>query len=174
MTRASVWKLGWAPAVLALALAACSHQPSAAVQPVKKIFTLTPRTPAAQVGFLTAQFRDLTIREWVDPNTGKVVRRPDLHGTVLVKNGSTDQSVLLIKGKLVFLDAQGRVIPVAEIRGGTSFDFSRSGARRLDPGQETSLAIDVPVPRAGLQASDLQSVRLELTQAVNVPVGLKG
>ncbi len=186
MRRPSVWKLGWAPVVLALVLAACSQQQgqsaAAPVQPVEKTFTLTPGSSAVKVDFLTGQLQNLTITERLDPKTGKLVDRPELRGTLKLTNGSTDQSARLIKGKLVFLDAKGQAIPLAKDRGDTSFDFSSFDTQRLDPGKETSVAIDVPFPRAGLQANDLQDVRVELTylptpyreQAVNVPVALKG
>ena len=186
MARPSVWKLGWAPVVLALALAACSQQqgqPAAAsAEPVQKTFTLTSGNTPVKVDFLTGQLKDLTITERVDPKTSKVVDRPELRGTLVLKNGSTDQSVSLIKGMLVFLDAKGQVIPIAKDRGDTSLSFNSYDTQRLNPGQETSVTIDIPFPQAGLQANDLQNVRLDLTylptsyreQAVNIPVALKG
>ncbi len=73
------------------------------------------------------------------------------------------------------------MIPIAKDRGDTSFDFNSYDTQRLDPGKETSLAIDIPFPQAGLQANDLQNVRVDLTylptpykeQAVNIPVAVK-
>ncbi|HSB80940.1 MAG TPA: hypothetical protein VLM91_19325 [Candidatus Methylomirabilis sp.] len=186
MTRPSASNLRWALVILALALAACSQQQgqstAASVEPVKKTFTLMPGNTTVKIDFLTGQLENLTVTEQVDPKTSKLVDRPELRGTLKLKNGSTDQSARLIGGKLLFLDAKGQPIPVAKDRGDTSFTFSSYETQRLDPGQETSVTIDVPFPQAGLKASDLQSVRVDLTylptpyreQAVNVPVAVKG
>ncbi len=186
MSRPTVWKLGWVPVVLTLALAACSQQqtPSSApsVEPVTKTFTLMPGATPVKIDFLTGQLQNLTVTERVDPKTEKLVDRPELRGTLKLTNGSADQSVRLIKGKLLFLNAQGQVIPIAKDRGDTSFSFNSYDTQRLDPGKDTSVSIDIPFPQAGLQANGLQDVRVDLTylptpykdQAVNVPVALKG
>ncbi len=186
MKRPASWILTWAPVVLALALAACSQQQgqstAASVEPVEKTFTLTPGATVVKVDFLTGQLQDLTVTERVDPKTSKLVDRPELRGTLKLTNSSTDQSARLIQGKLVFLDAKGQVIPLGKDRGEASFSFNSYDTQRLDPGKETSVAIDVPFPRAGLQASTLQTVRVDLMylptpykeQAVNVPVVVKG
>ncbi len=184
MSRPSVWKLGWVPVVLTLALAACSQQQvqsSAAPEPVTKTFTLTPGATPVKVDFLTGQLQNLTVTERVDPKTGKPVDRPELRGTLKLTNGSSDQSVRLLTGKLLFLDGKGQVIPIAKGRGDTSFNFNSYETQRLDPGKETSVSIDIPFPQAGLQANNLQNVRVDLTylpteykeQAVTVPVAVK-
>ncbi len=181
MTRLAGGNLGWVPIAFALVLAACSQQPSAGAQPVKKIFALSPQSPMVQLGFLTAQLRDLTIREQVDPHTGKIIRRPNLHGTLRIWNRSTDQSARLIHGEILFLNAAGEVIPVPKNRGRTAFDFTAFNTR-LAPGRKTSLAIDVPFPQAGIPSNTLRSARLVLTylptpymrQAASLPLSLKG
>ena len=185
MTR-SVVRLKWfVPAVLALGVAACSQQQSqstaTAAQPVEKSYTLAS-SAAMKVDFLTGQFEGLTITERIDPKTKNVVDRPELRGTLKLKNESKEQSARLLGGSLVFLDAKGQVIPVAKERGDTSFTFSAYETQRLDPGKETSQTIDVPFPRAGLEASAIHSIRLDLNylpsayraQSVDYPVSLKG
>ncbi len=181
MSRPSGRKAGWVLVILALGLAACSGQPSAAARPVRKLFTLTPRTPAVTLGFLTAQLLEVTIRDGVDSKGGGATGQPDLHATLLVRNRSADQSARLIRGRLIYLDAKGQRIPLPRARGSTSFDFPPFDTR-LAPGRKTSLVIDVPFPRTGLQPNTLRSVRLSLTylptpflrQAANVPVAVKG
>ena len=173
------------PAVLALGVAACSQQQSqstaATAQPVEKRYTLASSAPL-KVDFLTGQFEGLTITERIDPQTKNVVDRPELRGTLTLKNESKDQAARLLGGSLVFLDAKGQVIAVGKDRGDTSFTFSAYETQRLDPGKETSQMIDVPFPVAGLQASEIHSIRLELNylpsayraQSVDSPVSLKG
>jgi hypothetical protein len=182
----SIVRIKWlAPALLALGVAACSQQQSqstaATAQPVEKSYTLVSSAPM-KVDFLTGQLEGLTITERIDPKTKNVVDRPELRGTLKLKNESKDQSARLLGGSLVFLDAKGQVIPVANDRCDASFTFSAYETQRLDPGKETSQAIDVPFPRAGLQAGEIHSIRLELNylpsayraQSVDYPVSLKG
>lgn len=179
-------RIKWlAPALLALGVAACSQQrnqsTAATAQPVEKSYTLASSAPM-KVDFLTGQFEGLTITERIDPKTKNVVDRPELRGTLKLKNDSKDQTARLLGGSLVFLDAKGQVIPVGKDRGDTSFTFSAYETQRLDPGKETSQMIDVPFPVAGLQASEIHSIRLELNylpsayraQSVVYPVSLKG
>ena len=173
------------PALLALGVAACSQQQSqstaATAQPVEKSYTLVSSAPM-KVDFLTGRFEGLTITERIDTKTKDVVDRPELRGTLKLTNDSRDQSARLIGGSLVFLDAKGQAIPVAKDRGDTSFTFSAYETQRLDPGKETSQTIDVPFPRAGLQAGAIRSIRLDLkylpsayrAQSVESPVSLKG
>jgi hypothetical protein len=173
------------PVVLALGVAACSQQQGgsagAAVQPIEKTFTLASNTPL-KVDFLSAQLQGLTITERIDPRTKQVVDRPELRGTLKLKNDSKDQSARLLGGSLVFLDAKGQVVPVGKDRGDTSFTFSAYETQRLDPGKDTSQTIDLPFPQAGLQAHEIHSIRLDLNylpsayraQSVECPVSLKG
>jgi len=185
MLRSSM-RFKWViPAVLAIGVAACSQQQSqstaATTQPVEKSYTLVSSAPM-KVDFLTGQFEGLTITERIDPKTNDVVDRPELRGTLKLKNDSKDQSARLLGGSLVFLDAKGQVIPVGKDRGDTSFTFSAYETQRLDPGKETSQMIDVPFPRAGLKAGEIHSIRLDLNylpsvyraQSVDYPVSLKG
>lgn len=172
------------PVALALVAAACSQQQNGstvAAQPVEKSYTLVSSTPM-KVDFLTGQLEGLTITERIDPQTKQVVDRPELRGTLTLKNESKDQSARLIGGSLIFLDAKGQVIPVGKDRGDTRFTFSAYETQRLDPGKESSQMIDVPFPQAGLQASEVHSIRLDLNylpsayraQSVDYPVSLKG
>lgn len=71
---------------------------------------------------------------------------------------------------------------MAKERGDTNFTFSAYQTDRLDPGMETSQAIEVPFPTAALEGKRLREIRLELTftpmpyseQTVDIPVSLKG
>ena len=185
MGRSSVRIKWFVPVVLALGVVACSQQQSqstaATAQPVEKSYTVVSSAPM-KVDFLMGQFEGLTITERIDPQTKNVVDRPELRGTLKLKNASKDQAARLLGGSLAFLDAKGQVIPVAKERGDTSFTFSAYETQRLDPGKETSQTIDVPFPRAGLEASAIHSIRLDLNylpsayraQSVDYPVSLKG
>ncbi len=87
-------RIGWVvPVALALGVAACSQRESqstaSAVQPVEKSYTLVSSAPM-KVDFLTGRFEGLTITERIDPKTNDVVDRPELRGTLKLKNDSRD------------------------------------------------------------------------------------
>lgn len=174
------------PGLAALALTACGQQSgqstTAAAQPVEKTFTVTAGNTQMQVDFLVGQLQQMTITERLDSKTGSVVDPPELRGTLKIKNTSQDQAARLVAGKLIFLDAKGQVIPIAKERAEAALTFNSYDTQRLDPGQETSQAVDVPFPRAGLHADMVQTVRLDLTylptpvreRSADTPVSLKG
>jgi len=88
---------------------------------------------------------------------------PKLRATLKLKNSSENQAARLISGKIEYADAQGKLIPLAEGRGDTSFKFYSYGPDRLDPGLETSQSIEVPFPAAPLKDKTLRDIRLELS-----------
>jgi len=182
-----VGRIGFlASAALVLAVTACSQQSgqstSAANQPVEKTFKLMPAEATMTMDFLAGELQDLTVTERVDPKTGALVDRPELRGTLKLKNVSKDQSAQLVAAKLTFLDAKGQVIPLGKDRGDDSISFESFGTQRLNPGQDTSQTIDLPFPSAGLKPDDLHTVHLGLTylpsqyreQSANYTVSLKG
>lgn len=186
MIRPRPGMLWWGAGLVAMTLAACSQQSgqTASAQPSveEKTFTLTPGSSSVKVSFLTGQLVDLKVSERVERGTGKIVDPPELRGTLKLKNGSADQSARLISGKIIYVDTAGNPILLPKDRGDTSFTFSAYETSRLDPGMETSQAIDVPFPAAALKGNDIRDVRLELTflptpyraETVDIPVALKG
>lgn len=182
----NIQRMGCAAGVLAITLVACSQQGGQnAVAPSpqeEKTFSLTPDASAVTIAFLAGQLRDLRVTERVERASGKVVDPPWLHATLKLKNVSTDQAARLISGKLLYLDAGGKPIALAKDRRDTNFTFSTYQTDRLDPGMETSQAIEVPFPAAALEAKKLQSIRLDLSyipspykdEMVNIPVSLGG
>lgn len=186
MIGRNMQKTWWGAGVLALTLAACSQQSGqTAVAPTsqeEKSFTLTPDSTSVKIAFLTGQLQDLRITERVERGTGKMVDPPWLHATLKLVNVSTDQAARLISGKLLYLDAQGNPIALAKDRRDTSFTFSTYQTDRLDPGMETSQAIEVPFPTTAVKEKELRGIRLQLTytplpykeESVTIPVSLKG
>ncbi len=115
----------------------------------------------------------------MEQGTGKVVDLPKLGATLKLKNTSENQAARPISGKIEYVDAEGRLIPLAEGRGETSFQFPYY-QDRLDPGKEASLNIEVPFPAAALKEKKLRDIRLELAyiptpykeEVVSIPVSI--
>ncbi len=162
--------------------AACSQQqqPAAAAAVEEKTFTLTPGTVSLKASFLSGALQDMKITERVAQGTGKVVDPPRLKGTLKLRNISEDQTARLLGGKIEYVDAQGKLIPLADGRQGTNFPFYSYSTDRLDPGMETTQSIEVPFPAAALHGKNLRDIRLELSyipspykeETVNLPVSL--
>ena len=164
-TGRNAWLTWLAGGLLAPGLAACSQQDQGGTVPQveDKSFPVTPGTATVKAAFLTGELQDLRVTERVEKGSGKVVDPPKLRATLKLKNSSENQAARLIAGKIEYADAQGKLIPLAEGRGDTSFKFYSYGPDRLDPGLETSQSIEVPFPAAPLKDKTLRDIRLELS-----------
>ena len=137
-----------------------------------------PQVTFVKASFLTGELLGLRVTEGVDHTTGKPVTPPVLRATLTVTNDSQHQSARLLGGKITYLDPAGQPIAIAH----TSFAFIGIPTDRLDPGKQTSQAIEVPFPPAALKPNGLREVSLQLTylpgpyqvDTVNVPVSLGG
>lgn len=152
--------------LLVLGMGACTQResPTSPAGPIveQKSFPLSPSTATVKASFLTGKLEDMKVWERVEQGTGKVVEAPKLLAMLKLKNTSANQAARPINGRIEYLDAQGKPIPLAEGREDTSFKFPYY-QERLDPGMETSVDINVPFPAAALKEKKLQDIRLELT-----------
>jgi hypothetical protein len=166
----------------ALALVACSSEPTDIPRIEAKTFTVKPATLPVRIGVLSGQLMDLTVLERVNVKTGEVVYAPQLRGTIHLKNTSSDQAVRLVNGQVEYLAAGGARIGLASDRGDTSFRFYSSSHERLDPGMEVTQSLEVPFPAAALKGDTLAEVRLNVRyiatpyreESVEIPVALAG
>ncbi|MGH7263932.1 MAG: hypothetical protein ACREMB_03625 [Candidatus Rokuibacteriota bacterium] len=158
--------VAWLGACLVVAgLAACSQQAqsSAAPEVEEKTFALTPGTAAVKTSFLSGTLQDMKVTQLVEQGTGRVVDPPELRATLELENTSDDQAARLLGGKIEYVDAEGKLIPLAEGRQDTSFQFYSYRVERLEPGMEASTDVEVPFPAAGLVGKKLRDIRLELS-----------
>jgi hypothetical protein len=90
--------------------------------------------------------------------------------------------VRLVAGKIRYVDAQGQPIKLEDARTEPTVRFASSSTDRLDPGQETTEAMDVDFPAEALKAARLKEIRLELAyitspyreETVHFPVSIGG
>jgi hypothetical protein len=144
----------------------------------EKVIPLKPSVTFVRASFLTGEIVGLRVVEKIQPETGTVVGSPMLEATLTVSNDSRDHAARLLGGKIEYIDATGKLIPMA----GTSFVFTVKTPDRLDPGQSVSQPIAIAFPLVALKPDALREVSLELTylpipyqtDTVNVPVYLGG
>jgi hypothetical protein len=173
--------------ILSVTLAACS-QPvgrgtaSSGMQQEEKAFALAPDHVSVRTAFLTGELQDLRVSERVDRGTSNVVDPPWLHATLKLKNVSADQTARLIGGRIEYMDSERKLISLAKERKDTTFSFATYPSDRLDPGMETSQAIEVPFPSEAVAPAKLRDIRLKLTytplpykeESVTIPVSVRG
>ena len=74
-----------------------------------------------------------------------------------------NRAVHLVETKFLFIDAQGRPINLEAARTDPRLTFTTHGEERLDPGQESSQALEVEFHVEALKANKLKEIRLELS-----------
>ena len=141
----------------------CNQQPSATAVIEDKVYSVTPDSVKVKAGILTGEVIELKVTERVEKGSGRVVSPAKLTGTLRLKNTSTNQTVRLVEGKILYIDAQGQPIKLEEARTEPTVKFATYGSERLDPGQEATQSLAVEFPVEALKAKKLKEIRLELT-----------
>jgi len=150
----------------AVTFGGCSPQPSA-VAPVisDKVYTVTPDSVKAKVGIVSGELTEMKVTERIEEGSGRVASPAKLTGKLALKNISADQTVRLIGGKILYIDAQGQPIMLEEKRTEPTIKVASSygSTERLDPGQDATQSVEAEFPVAALKAKKLKEIRLELS-----------
>lgn len=152
----------------AITLGGCSPKPSA-VAPIisDKVYTVTPSTVTAKVGIVTGELTEMKVTERIEEGSGRVANPAKLTGKLSLKNISADQTVRLIGGKILYIDAQGQTIKLEDNRTAPTLKvasgYNSSSSERLDPGQDATQTVDAEFPVEALKAKKLKEIRLELS-----------
>ena len=137
-------------AVAAMTLG-CSQQSSGpAVVIEDKVYTVTPAAVKVKAGIVTGDVTEMKVTERVEKNSGRIVSPAKLTGKLVLKNSSKDQAVRLVGGKILYLDAQGQPIKLAEAQTEPTIKFATYGAETLDPGKDATQSMDVDFPAEAL------------------------
>jgi len=181
--RADVWwRYGLGAVVVVIMswmLLAPEQQSVATAAPTEdKTYAVTPSSMKLKAGLVTGEVTDMKITERVEQGSGRVVATAKLTARIALKNSSTNQTVRLVTGKVLYIDAKGQPIKLEDNRADPIVKFSSND--RLDPGQETTESLDVDFPAEALKASALKSIRLDLVyipspyreETVSLPVSV--
>jgi hypothetical protein len=149
---------------VALLTLGCAQQPSATAASVEdRVYLVTPAAVTVKAGIIRGEVTEMKVTERVESGTNRIVAPAKLTGTVKLTNMSADQTVRLVAGKIQYIDAQGQAIKLEDTRAEPALKFSSYSTERLDPGQDTTQALDVEFPAEALKAKRLKDIRLELT-----------
>jgi hypothetical protein len=130
-----------------------------------KVYSVTPEAMTVKTGIVTAELTDMKVTERVEKGSGRVDQQARLTARLKLVNSSSDQTVRLIGGKMVYVDMAGQPIKVGEARTEPALRFTSSTSAQLDPGQDTTQSIEVDFPAEALVAKKLKQIRLDLVYA---------
>lgn len=173
-------------AAAALLLAGCSPRPATQAAAVNdKVYAVTPDAVKVRAGILSGEITEMKITERVEDGSGRIDAPARLTGKLVLTNVSTDQSVRLLGGKLLYIDQQGKPIALEDKRSEPTLRSASSygNQERLDPGQEAAQPVEAEFPVDALKAKRLKEIRLEVlyipsayrqqTMSFGVSVGAK-
>ncbi len=169
-------------AIVAMTLG-CTPKPSTVAAAINdKVYRVTPDTIKVKAGIVTGDLSEMKVTERVEEGSGRVASPAKLTGKLVLKNVSSDQTVRLVGGKIVYIDVQGRRIKLEDARTEPTIKVpsSYSSSERLDPGQEASQAVDAEFPVEALKLKKLKDIRIELSyiptpyreETMNFPVSI--
>ncbi|HYL89223.1 MAG TPA: hypothetical protein VEU32_10725 [Burkholderiales bacterium] len=154
-----------ATAVLAALTAGCTPPPASTGAAVNdKTYGVTPDALTVKSGALSGALTEMKVVERVEDGSGRIDTPARLTGKLVLTNVSKDQSLRLLAAKLLYIDMQGKPIPLEDNRSEPTLKVSGSYGtqERLDPGQDASQTVEAEFPAAALQAKRLKEIRLEL------------
>jgi len=154
-----------ATAVFAAITVACTP-PQTAKGPVvnDKTYVVTPEAVTVNGPVLSGALTEMKVVERVEDGSGRVDQPARLTGKLVLTNVSKDQSLRLLGGKLLYIDMQGKPIPLEDKRTEPMLKASNSygSQERLDPGQDASQSVEADFPAEALKMKRLKEIRLEL------------
>ena len=151
---------------IAAATFGCNPKPPGTAAVIEdKVYTVTPDQVKVKAGIVTGEVTEMKVTERVEKGSGRVDSPAKLTAKLKLTNSSTDQTVRLLGGKILYLDDQGQPIKIEEARTEPAIKFpsSYNSPDRLDPGQDATQYVEVDFPAAALKAKKLKEIRIELT-----------
>lgn len=143
----------------------CAQKPSTPAAVIDdKIYPVTPDKVKVTAGIVNGEVTELKVMERVEQGSGRVDAAAKLSGKLKLVNGSSDQTVRLLGGRIIYVDDQGQVMKMEETRTEPAIKFANmsNSVDRLDPGQDVTQAIEVDFPAAALKTAKLKEIRIEL------------
>lgn len=154
-----------AAAVLAAISAGCTPAPAQKAPAVSdKTYAVKPDALTVKGELLSGALTEMKVVERVEEGSGRIDQPARLTGKLVLTNVSKDQSLRLVGGRVLYIDMQGRPIPLEDKRADPTLKVSQSygSQERLDPGQDASQPVEADFPAEALKMKRLKEIRLEL------------
>jgi len=129
-----------------------------------KVYAVTPADLTVKGPVLSGALTEMKVVERIEDGSGRIDQPARLTGKLVLTNVSKDESLRLLGGKLLYIDAQGKPIPLEDKRTEPTLKVASSygSQERLDPGQDSSQQVEAEFPVAALKMKRLKEIRLEL------------
>src|SRR5438128_5598356 len=149
--KRAMWRWGFGAALVAVLgwmILGPAPQPTATAATIEeKTYPVTPAAMKVKSGIVTSEMTDLKVTERIEKGSDRITTPAKLTGTLRLKNTSANQTVRLIEGKLLYIDALGQPIKLEDARTEPTLKFGTYGNNdRLDPGQEAIQSLDAEFP----------------------------
>src|SRR5207245_9058536 len=98
-------------------------------------------------GIVTGELTEMKVTERIEEGSGRITSPAKLSGKLVLKNVSSNQTLRLIGGKVLYIDMQGKPIKLEENRTAPMLRIASSDGRqeRPDPGQDSTQPPDPAV-----------------------------
>jgi hypothetical protein len=108
-------------------LLGCAQWPSVPAPVVEdKAYTVTLAAMSVKAGIVTGEVTEMKVTERVEKGSGGVIAPAKLTGKVVLENGSANQTLRLVTGKIQYIDTQGQPIKLEETRTESALKFPTS------------------------------------------------
>jgi hypothetical protein len=91
-----------------------------------KVYAVTPNSLKVKAGILSGEMTEIAVTERVENGSGRIDTPARLTGKLVLTNVSSDQSVRVVGGKLLYIDSEGKPIPLEANRSEPSLRASSS------------------------------------------------
>ena len=91
-----------------------------------KTHTVTLTAISVKAGIVTGEVTEMKVTERVEKGSGRVIAPAKLTGKVVLENGSANQTLRLVTGKIQYIDTQGQPIKLEETRTESALKFPTS------------------------------------------------
>jgi hypothetical protein len=151
---------------VAAALVGCTPKTPGVTTVIEdKAYSVTPPAMTVKAGIVVAELTEMKVTERIEKESGSIETPAKLTGKLKLRNSSSDQTVRLISGNIVYVDQRGEPIKVEEARTEAVIRFTSGTSSQLDPGQDTTQSINVDFPANALKAQALKEIRVDLVYA---------
>jgi hypothetical protein len=161
-----IWTTTLMAGAVAAAMLGCAPKAAVTAAVIEdKVYTVTPATMTVKAGIVQAEITEMKVMERIEKGSGRIDVPAKLTAKLKLKNSSSDQTVRLIGGKMVYIDTQGNPIKLEEARTEPAIRFTSMSSSQLDPGQDATQTLDVDFPAEALKAKKLKEIRLNIIYA---------
>src|SRR5688572_32829805 len=111
-----IWKTTLMISAVSAALLGCKPVQNTVAVVEDKVYPVSPAAMTVKTGIVTAELTEMKVTERVEKESGRIDAPARLTAKLKLKNESTDQTVRLIGGNMIYVDRAGQPIKIEQAR----------------------------------------------------------